>query len=276
MRFSNIFGVIVALSAAALIAGTVSPSRAGDLPQAASPDAPRLILVQSSRDYLPPSDSKDDGPRRITPPSSRSGEAPPPPADSGGATYGKPYGPPSEEAYATGPHPREHYGPPDVDERTYSSNEILDAGRRFFGTVSRGLASVVEYAFRKQGRPNGYILGEGAGGAFVAGVRYGEGTLYTKGFRPYKIYWQGPSIGYDFGAEGSKTLTLVYNLADPEQMFHRFAGVDGSAYFVGGAGITFQQHDDVILAPIRSGVGLRFGANVGYLKYTPYPTWNPF
>ncbi len=166
--------------------------------------------------------------------------------------------------------------PPPYSDRTYSSEEIVDAGHRFFGGVSKELAKVVEYAFSKQGRPNGYILGEEAGGAVIAGPRYGEGRLYSKSFGVHRIYWQGPSFGYDFGAEGSKTLFLVYNLEDVNQIYNRFAGVDGSAYLVGGAGVTFQTYDDVVLAPIRSGVGLRLGANVGYLKYTRTPTWNPF
>jgi hypothetical protein len=138
------------------------------------------------------------------------------------------------------------------------------------------LAKVVEYTFSKQGRPNGYILGEEAGGAIVAGLRYGNGRLYTKSYGVHRVYWQGPSFGYDFGAEGSKTLILVYNLIDAGQIYNRFAGVDGSAYLVGGVGVTFQTYDDVVLAPIRSGVGVRLGANVGYLKYTRTPTWNPF
>jgi hypothetical protein len=185
------------------------------------------------------------------------------PDDSGG--YGEPYHPPGE-AYDEGPPP----------EGTYSQNEILEAGHRFFGSVSKGLGSVVEYAFRKSGRPNGYILGEDAGGAFVAGLRYGEGTLYTKDAGVHKVYWQGPSIGYDFGGEGSKAMVLVYNLRDPFQIYNRYAGVQGSAYFVGGVGIQWQTHGNVTLAPIRAGIGLRLGANVGYLKYTRSPTWNPF
>ena len=186
--------------------------------------------------------------------------------DPGG--YGEPYHPPGP-AYE-GPPPADPYGP------GYSQNEILEAGRHFFGSVSKGLASVVEYAFQQSGRPNGYILGEDAGGAFVAGLRYGEGTLYTKDAGAHKVYWQGPSIGYDFGGEGSKTMVLVYNLHDPFEIYNRFAGVQGSAYFVGGVGIQFQTHDNVTLAPIRAGIGLRLGANVGYLKYTREPTWNPF
>lgn len=188
----------------------------------------------------------------------------------GGPQYGAPYAPPPEQASATMP-------PPDNGERaTYSRNEILDAGHSLFGAVSQGLASAVEYAFQKAGRPNGYIIGEDAGGAFIAGLRYGEGTLFTKDAGNHKVYWQGPSLGYDVGAEGSKTMVLVYHLRDPSDIYNRFGGVQGSAYFVGGVGVQFQQYGNVILAPIRAGVGLRLGANVGYLKYTPTPTWNPF
>lgn len=167
---------------------------------------------------------------------------------------------------------------PDVEPQpgTYSQGEIKSAGHKFFGSISQGLASVIEYAFSQSGRPNGYILGEDAGGAFVAGLRYGEGRLYTRDAGTHRVYWQGPSIGYDFGGEGSKTMILVYNLRDPSQIYHRFGGVQGSAYFVGGVSIQFQKYGDVVLAPIRSGVGLRLGANVGYLKYTRSPTWNPF
>lgn len=159
---------------------------------------------------------------------------------------------------------------------TYSQGEIMDAGHQFFGSVSKGLASVVQYAFQSQGQPVGYILGEDAGGAFVAGLRYGEGILHTRRFGKRRIYWQGPSLGYDFGAEGSKTMVLIYNMTHPSQLFARFGGVQGSAYLVGGVGMQLQKRGDVTLAPIRSGLGLRIGANVGYLKYTRAPTWNPF
>jgi hypothetical protein len=159
---------------------------------------------------------------------------------------------------------------------TFSMDEIKNTGHRFFGKVSVGFAKVVEYAFHRSGRPNGYILGEEAGGAFVAGLRYGEGVLYTKDAGEHRIYWQGPSIGYDFGADGSKVMVLVYNLHSPDQVYNTFAGVDGSAYFIGGVGITYLSRNDLVLAPISSGVGLRLGANIGYLKYTRQPTWNPF
>jgi len=196
---------------------------------------------------------------------------------------GQPYGPPPDKGETRDfshraddlPPPRGGYGPP-ADERSYSQDEILRAGHRFFGSISQGLAKVVEHAFRRSGRPNGYILGEDAGAAFFAGLRYGEGVLYTKDAGIHKVYWQGPSLGYDFGAEGSRTMVLVYNLRDPFDIYNRFGGIQGSAYFVGGVGIQFQAHDDVILAPIRAGVGIRLGANVGYLKYTRTRTWNPF
>jgi predicted small lipoprotein YifL len=226
--------------------------------------------------YLPPGQygaPPDDQPRSIRPPQGgdtygRGG------GDNPG--YGQPYSPPPPSGGPRGYDSANDGSGPPPQPSTYSSSEIVDTGHHFFGNVSEGLAKVVEHSFKRNGRPNGYILGEEAGGAVIAGLRYGEGTLYTKGFPPQKVYWQGPSVGYDFGANGSKSLTLVYNIQYPSQIYERFAGVDGAAYLVGGVGITFQQHDDVILAPIRAGVGLRLGANVGYLKYTPSPTWNPF
>ncbi len=214
--------------------------------------------------YLPPPGPGPygEGPRPITPP-------PGGPYNSPG--YGEPYAPPPPPPPPGGP-----YGGPPPPPNAYSSREILDAGHHFFGSISEGMAKVVEHAFARNGYPTGYILGEEAGGAVVAGLRYGEGNLFTKGYSPCKVYWQGPSLGYDFGANGSKVMTLVYNLQYTPQLFERFAGVDGSAYVVGGVGITYLQRGDVILAPIQAGVGLRLGANVGYLKYTPSPTWNPF
>ncbi len=159
---------------------------------------------------------------------------------------------------------------------TFSPDEIKAAGHQFFGKVSMGFAGAIEYAFQRAGRPNGYILGEEAGGALIAGLRYGEGTLYTKDAGDHKVFWQGPSIGYDFGIEGSKTMVLVYDLRSSSEIYNTFSGIDGSAYLIGGVGVTFLKRDHVTLAPIRSGVGLRLGANLGFLKYTPQPTWNPF
>ena len=120
----------------------------------------------------------------------------------------------------------------------YSSNEILDAGHRFFGGISRGLASVVERAFSTWGQPNGYVLGQEGGGAFIGGLRYGEGALYTKNAGDLKVYWQGPTLGWDIGGEGARTMMLIYNLPATRAIYQRFAGVDGSAYIVGGVGMT--------------------------------------
>ena len=158
----------------------------------------------------------------------------------------------------------------------YSSNELIDAGHRFFGGVSRGLAMVVEKAASQWGQPNGYVLGEEAGGAFVGGLRYGDGTLYTKNVGDLRVFWQGPSVGFDAGADGARTMMLVYNLPRTEAIFDRFGGINGSAYFIGGFGMTALTSNNIVLVPIRSGVGFRLGANLGYLKFTERPTWNPF
>ncbi len=159
---------------------------------------------------------------------------------------------------------------------TYGPDELVGAGHRFFGNVSRGLASVIERAVSQWGLPNGYVLGEEGSGAFVAGLRYGEGTLYTKNAGDLRVYWQGPSVGFDWGGDGARTMTLVYNLPATNAIYQRFAGIDGSAYIVGGFGMTALTANNIVLVPIRSGIGLRLGANIGYLKFTPRATWNPF
>jgi hypothetical protein len=164
---------------------------------------------------------------------------------------------------------------PPPDSR-FSPGEVIDAGHHFFGGVSRELAQIVERAGGQWGLPNGYILGQEGGGAFVAGLRYGEGMLYTKNAGDLKVYWQGPTLGWDAGGEGARTMMLVYNLPATEAIYQRFGGVDGSAYLVGGLGMTVLTANNIVLVPIRSGVGLRLGANIGYLKFTPQPTWNPF
>jgi len=166
--------------------------------------------------------------------------------------------------------------PPENRPNTFSPGELVDEGHRFFGTVSRGLAQVVEKAVSRWGQPNGYILGQEGSGAFVVGLRYGDGKLYTKNAGDRRVFWEGPSIGFDTGGEGARTMMLVYNLPATEGIYQRFAGIDGSAYFIGGFGMTALGNGEVVVVPIRSGVGLRLGANVGYLKFTPNATWNPF
>jgi len=157
----------------------------------------------------------------------------------------------------------------------FTVGELVNSGHTFFGSVSRGLAQVIEKAVSQWGLPNGYVLGEDAGGAIVAGLRYGDGVLYTKNAGDLKVYWQGPSVGWDFGGDGARTMMLVYNLPSTEAIYERFGGVAGSAYFVAGFGMTALTNSQVVVVPIRSGVGLRLGANIGYLKFTPKPTWNP-
>ena len=159
---------------------------------------------------------------------------------------------------------------------TYSGQEIVDAGHGFFGATTGGLASLVETLFASYGQPNGYILGQEGGGAIAVGATFGEGQLYTKDAGDHAVFWQGPSIGFDFGAEGSRTMMLVYNLNSVEAIYQRYAGVSGSAFIVGGLGATVLESQGMILVPIRTGVGARLGVNVGYLKLTPQATWNPF
>jgi hypothetical protein len=160
----------------------------------------------------------------------------------------------------------------------YSSDEIIDAGHHFFGGISKGIASIVEKAVDQWGQPNGYILGEEAGGAFIGGLRYGDGTLYTKDAGDLRVFWQGPTIGVDLGADGARTMMLVYNLPHTDAIYQQFNGIAGAAYVVAGLGMTALTSGDekLVVVPIRSGLGLRLGYNVGYLKFTSAPTWNPF
>ena len=158
----------------------------------------------------------------------------------------------------------------------YTAQEIVDSGHKFFGETSGGLATVVEKIFASYGLPNGYLLGEEGSGALIGGLTYGEGTLYTKNAGDHKVFWQGPSLGWDFGGEGSRVMMLVYNLDDVGSLYNRYGGVAGSAYVVAGVGFNVLQNNRVLLVPIRTGVGARLGVNLGYLKLTERATWNPF
>ena len=181
------------------------------------------------------------------------------------------------------PPPDSQTTPPDSaaprsENETYSADEIVQKAAGFFGATTEAVAKAVEQVFSRYGRPNAYIAGEEGSGAFFVGLRYGKGDLYMKsdGNRPMKVYWQGPSIGFDFGANASKSFTLVYNLPNPEAIFERFPGIEGSAYFVAGIGVNYQQSGRVVLAPMRTGVGLRAGLNGGYLSYAKERNWIPF
>lgn len=158
----------------------------------------------------------------------------------------------------------------------YTIQEVVDAGHGFFGETSGALAKVIEQAFEQYGLPNGYILGQEGSGALIAGLTYGEGMLYTKNVGQHDVFWQGPSLGIDYGGNGTRAMMLVYDLPDVDTLYARYGGVSGSAYIVAGVGMTVLKSRDVILVPIRTGIGARLGVNVGYLKLTRTPTWNPF
>lgn len=188
-----------------------------------------------------------------------------------------PLPPPSPEPPTLQPAP--NAPPPQLlppEEEGYTIDEIKAASAGVFGKVSANVAAVIEHVFSKSGRPRAYIIGEEGGGAFIAGVRYGDGTLYLREGGTQKIFWHGPSVGTDIGGDGSKTLFLIYGLKSTEQLYSNYTGIAGSAYLVGGVGATFNTNGEVILAPIRSGLGLRIGANIGYIRFTPKQTWNPF
>lgn len=182
----------------------------------------------------------------------------------------------SETANTAGPRPSSNVVRPSSANDRFTEEEVVNAGAKFFGTTSESFAAAIERVFKEQGTPVGYIEGEEGSGAFIVGLRYGNGTLVLRNGERKKVYWQGPSVGFDAGGNGSKVFTLVYDLNDPERLYQRFPGVDGSAYFVAGFGVNYQRADGVTLAPIRTGVGLRLGANVGYLAYSRKQRINPF
>lgn len=177
-------------------------------------------------------------------------------------------------------------GPPSPDHNaaypasgkaeTYSRDEIVNNVSDFMGVTAEAAGGAVERIFQKNGSPTAYIAGEEGSGAFVAGARYGRGLLYMKGKEPIEVFWRGPSVGWDFGGNASRVFTLCYNLDDPRLIFQRYPGVEGSAYFIGGLGVNYQQTENIVLAPIRAGVGFRLGANVGYLAYSRTRNLFPF
>ncbi len=159
---------------------------------------------------------------------------------------------------------------------TYSEQEMVEAVSDFFGVTAEAAAAVVERVFSDLGRPVGYVAGEEVAGAVGVGLRYGEGYLTMRNGERTHVYWQGPSIGFDTGGNASRVFVLVYRMDEADRIFRRFPGVEGSAYFVAGMGVNYQRADGITLAPIRSGVGLRAGANIGYLAYSRRRNWLPF
>jgi len=158
---------------------------------------------------------------------------------------------------------------------TYSQDELVSKVSDFFGVATESAAAAIEKAFRDHGQPTGYVAGQEGSAAFAIGLRYGKGLLYMKNREPETVFWQGPSFGWDFGGNASRVFTLAYNLQYPDAVFRRFPGVEGSAYVVGGMGLNYQKADSITLAPIRAGIGLRLGANVGYLAYSRKRNWFP-
>lgn len=166
--------------------------------------------------------------------------------------------------------------PVKAQQQSYDANEIVEVGHKFFGSTSGALGMTIEKVFSSYGLPNGYILGEAGSGAIIGGLTYGEGTLYTKNAGDHRVFWQGPSIGWDYGGSGDRTMMLVYNLDSIERLHGRYGGVSGSAYAIAGVGVNVLKRNNVLLVPVRTGIGARLGVNVGYLKLTARPTWNPF
>jgi hypothetical protein len=165
--------------------------------------------------------------------------------------------------------------PTDRPAETYSKDELVNGVSDFLGVTAESAGAAVERVFRDNGRPTGYIAGEEASGAFIGGLRYGKGLLYMKNRPTSRVFWQGPSVGFDWGGNASRVFTLCYNLQYPDAIFRRFPGVEGSAYLIGGLGVNYQQAEDISLAPIRAGVGFRLGANIGYLSYSRQRNWIP-
>ncbi len=166
--------------------------------------------------------------------------------------------------------------PQQETEPTFSEDEVINAASEFFGVTAETMAEAVHEVFARSGEPNAYIQGEEGSGAIIIGARYGNGTLTMKTGQTAQVFWQGPSAGWDFGGDAAKVFTLIYNLPDTDAIYQRFPGLSGSAFFIGGIGVNYQQRGDIILAPMRAGVGLRLGANVGYLNYTRERDWIPF
>nr|WP_166179649.1 DUF1134 domain-containing protein [Altererythrobacter segetis] len=212
--------------------------------------------------------------------------APPPPAD-GYQDPGQtaPQAPPSEAtppepgfgeaAPATSSAPLQAATTTDPSE-TYKEDDLIGAAEGVFGKGAEGVAKMIQGILKKQGQPNGYIVGREAGGAIAVGLRYGSGTLYHKVEGQMPVYWTGPSIGFDLGANAGSTFVLVYNLYDTDQLYERYPAGEGDAYVVGGLTASYMRKGNVVLIPIRVGAGLRLGANVGYMKFSKKQRWLPF
>ncbi len=262
--------------AAAPATAPAAPAPAPAAPKAAEKSVERMASAQTA--IPPPAKATPPAPKQdrqeqwsaattVAPPSTPP-TPPTPPLQAAPA--------PAPTAPAVAPLPGPQAVPGQAEAEGYTIDEIVKASSGLFGKVSANLARVLEHAFAKSGRPAGYILGEETGGAFIAGLRYGQGKLYLRNGLTMLVYWHGPSLGADLGAQGAATLFLVYRLHQPDDVFANFTGIEGSAFVVGGLGMTVMTNGKIDMTPIRSGIGLRIGANLGYVRFTAKPTWNPF
>jgi hypothetical protein len=258
---------LVLASPAAAQVGTVDPNAAPP-PQASQPAPPPPSAAPAA---APESQAVDPGPQG--PDAAPPADAPPPeaaPAQAGPAQAGPAQ---ADEASALSAHDR---AAADIRGETVSRRDVFTAAEGVFGKGTKGLADMIEKLLREQGEPDAYITGREAGGAFVLGVRYGSGTLHhqIEGDRP--IYWTGPSVGFDFGADANKVFVLVYNLHDGQKIFRRYPAAEGHAYVVGGFTASYLRRGDVVLIPVRLGVGARLGVNAGYMRFSEKNRWLPF
>ena len=243
-------------------------------PQALAPANLKPVPPAKTAAIMPDLPERSPGPapqrtaRNSTPAGSDRGAFPPPPLNSGDRPTALAPPPPGGGDLGQ--------SPPPLSEEGYSISEIREAGAGVFGTITAEFAGAINYAFQQFGKPNAYITGSEGGAALLAGLRYGQGTIFHKSGQSGPIYWNGPSAGLDIGAEGSKSLFLVYNLNDPYAIYGRFSGIGGAAYVAGGVGLNVLGKSGIVMVPIRSGLGLRLGANLAYVKFTERQTWNPF
>jgi len=229
--------------------------------------APAIAQVTT----IDPNKAIDGDLQRTPPPPPQQAPYTPPPADPSVPAYDQGPAPQDETATATPPPPA-----PPTTGPTYDNGDVLDAAEGVFGKGAKGLAGLIEKVLKDQGRPNAYIAGREASGAFVVGLRYGSGILSHKVAGQQKIYWTGPSVGFDVGGDATKVFVLVYNLYDTEDVYKRFPGGEGRLYFVGGFSATYLRRGNVVLIPVRLGVGWRAGINAGYMKFTHKSKWMPF
>ncbi|HEX7850968.1 MAG TPA: DUF1134 domain-containing protein [Sphingomonas sp.] len=226
--------------------------------------------VAAQMTTIDPNKAIDGDLQRTPPPPQQPAPSTPPPAE------------PSVPAYDEAPPPQDvtaNTTPPPIPPTTgptYGDDDVLDAAEGVFGKGAKGLAGMIESILKKQGRPNAYIAGREASGAFVVGLRYGSGTLSHKVAGDQKVYWTGPSVGFDVGGDATKVFVLVYNLYDTEDLYKRFPSGEGRLYFVGGFSATYLRRGNIVLIPVRLGVGWRAGVNAGYMKFSHKSKWMPF